>query len=63
MTHEHPTGAAGFDVFFVVHGYQPGQGPEAFAAWLASRAGGPITGVAVDLSGTVHADPAATSDA
>lgn len=45
-----------FDRFFDEQGYQDGQEPEAFAAWLASLTGERVSGVALDLSGAVQAD-------
>lgn len=46
-----------FDRYFDDNGYAPGQEPEAFAAWLASKTGERVSGVALDLSGAVQADP------
>lgn len=53
---------AEFDAFFEEGGYEDGQEPEAFAEWLADKTGRRITGVAVDLSGAVQADPSGQCD-
>jgi hypothetical protein len=45
-----------FDRFFEENGYVTGQEPEAFAAWLASKTGKPVDGIATDFSAAVHAD-------
>jgi hypothetical protein len=46
-----------FDRFFDEEGYQVGEEPEAFAAWLAGKTGHRVSGIALDLSGAVQADP------
>ncbi len=46
-----------FDRFAEANGYTREQAPEAFAAWLASKTGKRVSGVALDLSGAVQADP------
>jgi hypothetical protein len=54
---EMPHDVSEFDRFFEEHGYQNGQEPEAFAAWLANATGHRISGLALDGSGAVQADP------
>lgn len=46
-----------FDRFFATQGYKRGEEPQAFAAWLASRTGKPVDGIATDLSAAVHGEP------
>lgn len=52
-------GFGDFDAFFEERGYEDGQEPEAFAAWLASKTGRPVDGFAMDGSSAVHAEPPA----
>lgn len=52
-----------FDRFFATQGYKRGEEPEAFAAWLASRTGKPVDGIATDLSAAVHESQRTPKDA
>lgn len=55
-------GFGDFDAWFDEHGYEDGQEPEAFAAWLAEQTGAAVDGLAMDLSSAVHAEPTMTVD-
>ena len=50
-----------FDDFCEEKGYRRDQAAEAFAAWLSSKTGEPVDGIATDFSGAVHAEPEETT--
>lgn len=51
-----------FDRFFYEHGYKEGEEPQAFADWLSGKTGDRVSGIALDLSGAVQADPPGVRD-